>query len=48
VLLALVYWLNPWRVYFAGVLWNPSYLLPLGAVHLWTAFARNRSDRASA
>ena len=45
VLLALVYWLNPWRLYFSGVLWNPSYLLPLGAVHLWTAFAQRERPR---
>lgn len=37
-LLALLYWLNPWRLFFSGFLWNPNYLLLAGAVHLWTAW----------
>jgi hypothetical protein len=37
-LFALLYWLNPWRLFFSGFLWNPNYLLLAGAVHLWTAW----------
>ena len=37
-LLALLYWLNPWRLFFSGFLWNPNYLLLVGAAHLWTGW----------
>jgi len=37
LLFALLYWLNPWRVFFSGYLWNPNYLYLFGAVHLATA-----------
>jgi hypothetical protein len=37
-LFAVVYWLNPWRVLLSGFLWNPGYLLLLGAVHAWSAW----------
>jgi hypothetical protein len=37
--LAVVYWLNPWRVEAAGFLWNPNYLPLVGAAHLATARA---------
>lgn len=40
VLLAILFWLNPWRVYFSGFLWNPNYLFLLGAMHLWSARAQ--------
>lgn len=36
-LFAVLYWLNPWRVFFSGYLWNPNYLYLFGAVHLATA-----------
>lgn len=39
------YWLNPWRLYASGYLWNPNYLFLFGALHLWTA-VRSR-QRAS-
>lgn len=42
--LALLYWLNPWRLFFSGFLWNPNYLLLVGAIHLWSAW-RLKSDR---
>src|ERR1044072_176041 len=29
VLLAVFYWLSPWRLYHSGFLWNPNYLLLL-------------------
>ena len=45
LLLAVFYWLNPWRLYFSAFLWNPNYLFFLGAVHLGTAFALRRRRR---
>ncbi|HXO21696.1 MAG TPA: 3-deoxy-D-manno-octulosonic acid transferase [Thermoanaerobaculia bacterium] len=42
VLFAVLYWLNPWRVYFSGFLWNPNFLFLFGAVHLATALAARR------
>jgi hypothetical protein len=39
LLLAAVYWLNPWRLYFSAFLWNPNYLFLAGAAHLATALA---------
>jgi len=44
-LFAVVYWLNPWRVLLSGFLWNPGYLLLLGAVHLWSSWRQR--ERAS-
>src|SRR6187551_1392563 len=35
-LFAAFYWLSPWQLYFAGLLWNPSYLFLAGAAHLAT------------
>ncbi len=45
LLLAVFYWLNPWRLYFSAFLWNPNYLFLLGAVHLGTAFALRQGRR---
>lgn len=44
LLFALLYWINPWRIFFSGFLWNPNYLLLAGAAHLATArpLARRR------
>ena len=44
-LLALLYWLNPWRLFFSGFLWNPNYLFLAGAVHLWTAWRLKERPR---
>ncbi len=44
LLFAVVYWLNPWRLYFSGFLWNPNYLFLFGALHLWSCLAQR--DRA--
>ncbi len=33
---ALLYWLNPWRLYHSAFLWNPNYLFLFGALHLWS------------
>ena len=38
LLFAVVYWLNPWRLYYSGFLWNPNYLMPLGALHFWSVY----------
>ena len=46
MLLALLYWLNPWQLYFASFLWNPNYLFLFGALHLWSA-SPSASGRAS-
>lgn len=40
VLLALLYWLNPWRLYFSAFLWNPNYLFLFGAIHLWSCLVQ--------
>src|SRR5262249_10884516 len=42
LLFAVFYWLNPWRVFFSGYLWNPNYLYLFGAVHLATALRLRR------
>jgi hypothetical protein len=36
LLLAVLYWLNPTRLYLSGFLWNPGYLFFFAALHLWT------------
>jgi hypothetical protein len=45
VLLAILYWLNPWQLYFASFLWNPNYLYLFGALHLWSALAQRGRAR---
>ena len=42
-LFAIVYWLSPWRLLLSGFLWNPGYLLLLGAVHAWSSW-RQREE----
>lgn len=41
---AVVYWLNPWRLYFSAHLANTNYLFFFGALHAWTSY-RLRSQR---
>ena len=41
-LFAVVYWLSPWRLLLSGFLWNPGYLLLIGAVHGWSAWRQRR------
>ncbi len=36
-LLLVFVWLNPWRVYFSGHIWNPNFMFPIAALHLATA-----------
>ncbi len=45
VLFGLLYWLNPWRLFLSGFLWNPSMLFLPAALHLWTAFELRRGPR---
>lgn len=45
VLLAVLYWLNPWQLYFASFLWNPNYLYLFGVLHLWSALAQRERAR---
>jgi hypothetical protein len=45
LLFAVFYWLNPWRLYHSGFLWNPNYLFLFGAVHLQTALAQRERAR---
>jgi len=45
LLYAIVYWLNPWRLYYSGFLWNPNYLLPLGALHFWSIYRQREHPR---
>ena len=33
-----VYWLNPWRIYFSAHVANTNYLFFFGALHAWTAY----------
>ncbi len=42
---AFLYWLNPWRLYFSGHLWNVNFLFLAGAVHVWTAVRMRTSRR---
>ncbi|MES1242529.1 MAG: hypothetical protein ABUT39_13025 [Acidobacteriota bacterium] len=42
---AVVYWLNPWRMYFSAFLWNPNYLFLAGAIHLWACLVQRERAR---
>ncbi len=42
---AVVYWLNPWRMYFSAFLWNPNYLFLAGALHLWACLVQRERAR---
>jgi len=45
LLLALVYWLNPWRLHYTSILWNSSYMFFFGAVHAACAVRMRRGRR---
>jgi hypothetical protein len=45
VLLCVLYWLNPWQLYFASFLWNPNYLFLFGAIHLWSTLGQRERAR---
>ena len=45
LLLALFYWLNPWRMHYTAILWNSSYMFLAGAVHAACAVAMRRERR---
>ncbi|MGE5235993.1 MAG: hypothetical protein ACM3O7_06580 [Acidobacteriota bacterium] len=40
LLFALLYWLGPWQLTFAGFVWNPNWIAVLSAVHLWSAYVQ--------
>lgn len=41
----LVYWLNPWRLYYSGHTWNPNWMPLVAAVYFITATAMRRDRR---
>lgn len=45
LLLALFYWLNPWRMHYTSMLWNSSYMFFFGAVHAVCAVRMRRARR---
>lgn len=45
VAFSLFYWLNPWRLFFSGFLWNPNYLFLFAAVHLSTCLRQRERGR---
>ena len=45
VLFLVLYWLNPWRLYFSGHVWDPNYLFLFGALHAVTAYASRERPR---
>ncbi len=44
-LFAVLYWLNPWRVYHSAFVWSASWMFPFGAAHLATSYALRRGPR---
>ena len=38
VVFAIVFWLNPWQLYFAAHVWSPNWMIPFGALHAVTAW----------
>lgn len=45
LLFAVLYWLNPWRLYQSAYLWNANYLFLAGAIHLSTAWRMRKGRR---
>ncbi|HVF61785.1 MAG TPA: hypothetical protein VNJ70_18410 [Thermoanaerobaculia bacterium] len=45
LLFAVLYWLNPWRLYFSAFLWNPNWLFLPAVVHLWSAWEQRERAR---
>jgi hypothetical protein len=45
LLLALFYWLNPWRMHYTSMLWNSSYMFFFGAVHAFCSVHMRRARR---
>lgn len=48
LLLAVLFWLSPWQLYFSAHLWNANYMFFCGAVHLATAYASRLKPSFSA
>lgn len=45
LLFAILYWINPWRMYHSGFLWNANFMVPVGALHLWTIYRQRDRPR---
>ena len=45
LLLIVFYWLNPWRLYFSGFLWDPNYMFLPGATLLWACHRQRLAPR---
>ena len=45
VILAIVFWLNPWRLYQSGWVDNSNFLFLPGAIHLWSSYAQRDEPR---
>jgi hypothetical protein len=44
-LLALLFWVNPWRVHFSTFVWNANFMVPLGVLYLATCWQLRRRSR---
>jgi len=42
LLFCVLYWLNPWRLFYSAFMWDANWLFLFGAVHLWTAYRQRR------
>ncbi len=43
LLFAILYWLNPWRLYHSAFDWDSNWAFLFGAIHLWTVYRQRRS-----
>jgi len=48
LILAIVFWLNPWRLYQSGWVDNSNYVFLAGAVHLWTCYVQRETPKFAA
>lgn len=46
LLFAIVYWLNPWRLFYSAHIWNPNLIFLPAALHLATALRSRERPRA--
>ena len=45
LILAVVFWLNPWRMYQSGWVDNSNYVFVAGAIHLWASYAQRERPK---
>ena len=45
LILAIVFWLNPWRMYQSGWVDNSNYVFVAGAIHLWASYAQRERPK---